>query len=146
MSVKENGEYTTYSNLEPVRDALKKAALESGCAFWDMYEAMGGRNSMPSWVFADPPLAISDFVHFNPRGARIIGEMFYNAFIYEYDQWLETYIHLCRKPMIIENRPGLTNRILIDLKEIFLYDPEKPLLFTQMYFWVFLPSSWQYTP
>ncbi len=89
MSVKEDGRYTTYPNLEPIRNVLRKAALESGCAFWDMYSAMGGKNSMPSWVFADPPLAISDFVHFNPRGARIIGEMFYNAFIYDYDQWLE---------------------------------------------------------
>ncbi len=80
MSKKENGRYMTYPNLEPVRDALKKAALDSGCAFWDMYQAMGGKNSMPSWVFAEPPLAISDFVHFNPRGARIIGEMFCNAF------------------------------------------------------------------
>ncbi|HYW97285.1 MAG TPA: hypothetical protein VE870_16955 [Bacteroidales bacterium] len=93
MSKKENGKYVTYSNLEPVRDALEKAALESGCAFWDMYEAMGGRNSMPSWVFAEPPLAVSDFVHFNTRGARIVAEMFYNAFIYEYDRWLQNSHH-----------------------------------------------------
>ncbi len=91
MSVKENGKYVTYSNLEPVRDVLKKAAMESGCAFWDMYEAMGGRNSMPSWVLAEPQLAMSDFVHFNPRGARIVGEMFCNAFLYEYDRWLKKF-------------------------------------------------------
>jgi hypothetical protein len=66
---------------------MRKATLESGFAFWDMYEAMGGKNSMPSWVFADPPLASSDFVHFNPLGAKIIAEMFYNAFIYEYIRW-----------------------------------------------------------
>ena len=88
MSLKENGRYVTYPNLEPIRDALRKAALESGCAFWDMYEAMGGRNSMPSWVFANPSLAVTDFVHFNTRGARIVAEMFYNAFSYEYDRWL----------------------------------------------------------
>jgi hypothetical protein len=88
MSLKENGRYQTYPSLEPVRDAMRKAALHSGYAFWDMYEAMGGKNSMPSWVYADPPLAISDFVHFNPRGARVIGEMFYNALVYEYNRWL----------------------------------------------------------
>ena len=88
MSLKENGEYKTYPSLEPVRDAMRTAALQSGCAFWDMYEAMGGENSMPSWVYADPPLAVSDFVHFNHRGASIIGEMFSNAFIYEYNSWL----------------------------------------------------------
>jgi lysophospholipase L1-like esterase len=77
----------THPNLEGVRDAVKNAALQSGCAFWDMYEAMGGRNSMPSWVFADPSLAVSDFVHFNTRGARLIAEMLYNAIMYEYQEW-----------------------------------------------------------
>jgi lysophospholipase L1-like esterase len=89
MSIRENGRYVTNPNLEKVRDALKTATLSAGFAFWDMYEAMGGRNSMPSWVFADPPLAVSDFVHFNTRGARLIGEMLYNSIIYEYDIWRE---------------------------------------------------------
>lgn len=87
MSVKEKGKYVTHPNLEGVRDAVKNAAIESGCAFWDMYEAMGGRNSMPSWVFAEPTLAVSDFVHFNTRGARIIAEMLYNSIMYEYKEW-----------------------------------------------------------
>lgn len=87
MSVKEKGRYMTYPNLEKVRDALRRAALDSGCSFWDMYEAMGGRNSMPSWVFAEPPLAVNDFVHFNIRGSRIIAEMLYNSIIYEYNVW-----------------------------------------------------------
>ena len=87
MSIKEKGQYVTYPNLEKVRDALRSAALNSGCAFWDMYEAMGGKNSMPSWVFADPPLAGNDFVHFNTRGSRIIAEMLYNSIIYEYGVW-----------------------------------------------------------
>ena len=90
MSMKDRGNYVTYSSLEPVRDALRSAALENDFAFWDMYEAMGGKNSMPSWVWAEPSLAVSDFVHFNTRGAQIIGEMFYNALLYEYKQWLNS--------------------------------------------------------
>jgi lysophospholipase L1-like esterase len=89
MSIKENGSYITHPNLEKIRDAIRSATLGSGYAFWDMYEAMGGRNSMPSWVFAEPALAISDFVHFNNRGARVIGEMIYNSIIYEYNIWKE---------------------------------------------------------
>lgn len=87
MSIKEKNRYVTYPNLEKVRDALKKATLSSGAVYWDMYKAMGGKNSMPSWVFANPPLASSDFVHFNPRGARIIANMFYNSFMYEYNRY-----------------------------------------------------------
>ncbi len=81
--------YESYPNIEKIRDAQKRAAFSAGCAFWDVFEVMGGRNSMPSWVFANPPLAQKDFTHFNPIGAKIIGEMFYRSFIREYDRYLE---------------------------------------------------------
>jgi len=87
MSTKEKDYYVTYPVIPKVRDALKNAAFKAGCAYWDMYEAMGGKNSMPSWVFADPSLASSDFVHFNHKGARLIAEMFYNALLYDYNQY-----------------------------------------------------------
>ena len=87
MSLKKGTRYESYPNIELVRDAMKKAAFRAGAAYWDMYEAMGGENSMPSWVFAKPSLAGSDFVHFNPRGAKIIANMFYNALISEYNRY-----------------------------------------------------------
>ncbi len=87
MSIKEKNRYVTYPNLEKVRDALKSASLKAGAGYWDMYKAMGGKNSMPSWVLAQPPLASKDFVHFNPRGAKIIAQMFYNALIFEYNRY-----------------------------------------------------------
>ena len=90
MSVKEKDVFVTYPNLENIRDGLKNAAFRAGCPYWDMYEAMGGENSMPSWVFAEPSLATSDFVHLNERGARVLAEMFYNAFIYDYNAWLSS--------------------------------------------------------
>ncbi|MBT4338131.1 MAG: hypothetical protein HOD63_06050 [Bacteroidetes bacterium] len=80
--------YESYPNIEKIRNAQKNAAFRSGCAFWDMFEAMGGKNSMPSWVMAEPSLAQKDFTHFNPAGARIIGEMFYDALITEYDDYV----------------------------------------------------------
>ncbi len=87
MSLKENGRFVTYPGIEPVRDALKHAALESGYAFWDLYEAMGGYNSMPSFVHADPPLASTDYVHFTALGVNLVAEMFYNALMLEYQQY-----------------------------------------------------------
>ena len=90
MSVKEKDVFVSYPNLENIRDALKNAAFMADCPYWDMYEAMGGRNSMPSWVFAEPPLATSDFVHLNERGARVLAEMFYNAFMHDYNAWLSS--------------------------------------------------------
>ena len=91
MSIREKGMFKTYPELEPIRDALKRATLESGFAFWDLYEAMGGTNSMPSFVHADPPLASKDYIHFTPKGANLVAEMFYNALMLEYSQFTTQY-------------------------------------------------------
>jgi hypothetical protein len=85
MSIKQNGKYITYPNLEKLRDALRNATFEANGVYWDMFEAMGGRNSMPSWVFANPPLASKDFVHFNLHGSNLIAQMFYSSLVYEYN-------------------------------------------------------------
>lgn len=89
MSTKEKDKYVTYEYLPDVVAALKKAALSNGSAYWDMYQAMGGHNSMPGWVNADPELARPDYVHFSSKGARLIANMFYNALLLEYNKYLE---------------------------------------------------------
>jgi len=88
MSVKVQDEYVTYEILPELDRLLKEAALQNDCAYWDMYEAMGGYNTMPDWVFHDPPLAEKDFVHFNPNGANAIAKMFYNALITRYNEYI----------------------------------------------------------
>jgi len=87
MSLKEKDKYVSYPNVLLIRDALKKATFKANCAFWDTYEAMGGQNSMPSWVFSDPPLAEKDFIHFTIDGSKIIAQMFYQALMFEYNDY-----------------------------------------------------------
>ncbi len=87
MSTKIDGNLQTYPLLEAVRDALKKAAFENNAAFFDMYEVMGGKNSMISWAEADPPLAATDYIHFSGRGAKIIAEYFYQSLIEDYYEY-----------------------------------------------------------
>jgi hypothetical protein len=89
MSRNVNGNLESYPNIPLIRDALRSATFRAGGAFWDLYEAMGGRNSMPSWVAHKPTLAEKDYVHFNQNGARIVAEMFYKALIYEYERYKE---------------------------------------------------------
>ncbi len=88
MSTKVADEYQTYEVLPDVVEAMRQAAFANGCAFWDMYSAMGGENSMPSWVFNEPALAEKDFVHFTPNGANIMAKMFYSALIGRYNEYL----------------------------------------------------------
>ncbi|MGM0503389.1 MAG: hypothetical protein ACQESQ_02140 [Bacteroidota bacterium] len=82
------GRYESYPNIEKIREAQKNAAFKAGCAFWDMYEAMGGKNSMPAWVNANPPLAKTDFTHFTWKGSVVVSKMFYDAFINDYYEYI----------------------------------------------------------
>jgi hypothetical protein len=50
---------------------LRKMAHEEQIAYWSMYNAMGGENSMVKWV--EIGLAGSDYVHFTRSGANKIG-------------------------------------------------------------------------
>lgn len=83
--------YASYPNVELIRDAQRRAAFRAGCAFWDVYEAMGGENAMVHWVFSDPPLAVPDFIHFNHQGAVLLAEMFYNALILDYQYYKQRF-------------------------------------------------------
>lgn len=83
-SIRQGDNYITNPNVFKLRQAQKEAALENGCIFWDLFEAMGGENSMPAWVLRDEPLANKDFIHFNNKGAEHVATMFLNALRKEY--------------------------------------------------------------
>jgi hypothetical protein len=64
---------------------MRKATLDAGAAYWNLYAAMGGKNSMPSWV--EKGLAGKDHIHFSNGGAKIASQLFYEAFIAEFAKW-----------------------------------------------------------
>jgi lysophospholipase L1-like esterase len=87
MSTKKNGKLQTYPLLETTVQAMKEAALENGVAFWNMYEVMGGIDSMISWEKNKPTLAAPDYIHFTSKGADKIAELFYESFMIYYDYY-----------------------------------------------------------
>jgi len=88
MSKNNEGIYETYEFLPYCVQMMKKVTLESGGAFWSIYAAMGGKNSMPSWV--EQGLAGNDHIHFSNGGAKIASQKFYEALIAEYAKWKKT--------------------------------------------------------
>ena len=87
MSKLENGVFVSYPLLPYCVNQMKKVTLEAGAGFWDLFQAMGGLNSMPSWV--EQGLAGSDYIHFSNKGASIASELFFEAFGAEYSKWLK---------------------------------------------------------
>lgn len=82
MSVKVGIDYETHPQLENLRDAIKRIGFETNCAFFDMYNCMGGRNSMLAWV--EQGIAAKDYIHFSPGGARKIAVLLHNAIMTDY--------------------------------------------------------------
>ena len=68
---------TTYDIIPELVAEMKKQAAENGFAFFSMYEAMGGENSMITWV--KEGMAAADYVHFSPKGTKLISEVFYQC-------------------------------------------------------------------
>jgi hypothetical protein len=78
-SVKEGLDYVTLPSLPNLVEAQRRAAARSGAAFFDLYAAMGGMNSMIAWVQHDPPLAAFDYTHLSGAGSRRVAGFLYNA-------------------------------------------------------------------
>ena len=83
---KVDGEFRTGDGVENLLEAQQAVAQKFGCAFFNLYEAMGGYNSMKTWAEKKPILAGSDYTHFNQSGSAKIGRLIGNAILNEYEQ------------------------------------------------------------
>lgn len=75
MTTKVNGTYQTYPLLSKVDQAICQMVNEEGCAYWSLFESMGGAGSMMRWAKSNPALAGSDYVHFTRKGAMRAGQL-----------------------------------------------------------------------
>lgn len=71
--------------LDMVAEAQRAVALETGCAFWDLRERMGGDGAMKRWVYAG--YAQGDFVHLTGPGYRLVGETLYRDLMAHYEEF-----------------------------------------------------------
>lgn len=86
MSVRRGGILQTYPKLPQLVDSLRNTALRNGVAFWDLYDVMGGENSMVAWV--ENGLAGPDYIHFTPAGANKAGKSLADSFNTAYEFYL----------------------------------------------------------
>ena len=74
--------YGLNKNTALVQQAMHELAEEHNGAVWDLYEIMGGLGSISVWN--EVGLANKDRVHFLVPGYNLLGDMLYNAIIYEW--------------------------------------------------------------
>lgn len=72
-----NGEMVTYELLPFLNNKLKEVCNTNNVAYWDMFQAMGGENSIGHWV--NEGLVGGDYIHFTPKGTKYISELFFTS-------------------------------------------------------------------
>ena len=78
MGRRSQGQFKTYAMLPPLVDSLIATALTHDAAYWSIYHAMGGENSMADWVAEG--YAGKDYIHFSQQGADLMGDRMAQAF------------------------------------------------------------------
>lgn len=80
---KTSGEMRSKAEVPAVVAMQRRVAADAGCAFWDMYRAMGATGSIARWYKAG--LINPDLIHPHGFGADILGELMAEALMNAYD-------------------------------------------------------------
>lgn len=78
----DTGDLRTMPGIKNLLRYQQNIAFESGIAFWNMFEAMGGEGSMAAMVHAKPSLANYDYTHINFRGGKRMAGLLYETLLY----------------------------------------------------------------
>lgn len=82
-----DGKIQTIPAIVTMRNTQREIASKTQIAFWDLYEAMGGKNSIIDYVSATPPLAAKDYTHLTFRGGRKIARKLADAILFEQNRY-----------------------------------------------------------
>jgi hypothetical protein len=83
--VLQGGEIVTPPALGELVDVQQRIAAETGCAFFNTWQAMGGAGTMGRWYHETPRLVSADFMHPLPQGAAKVGALFEEALVKAYE-------------------------------------------------------------
>jgi lysophospholipase L1-like esterase len=81
------GEIGTMPTIPRLVSIQQRVAMETGCGFFNTFLAMGGPGTMGQWYQAEPRLVGGDFIHPMPAGAKIVGNLLYQALFDGYSQF-----------------------------------------------------------
>jgi hypothetical protein len=78
-AIKKGTKFVTDPSVVLVLNEQKLMVQQTGIAFWNSLEAMGGVNSMNEWV--NQNLALKDYSHFSDAGGKILADLLTDAIL-----------------------------------------------------------------
>jgi lysophospholipase L1-like esterase len=77
-----NGKWKSLPRMPALVATQRRAAIDSGAAFWNLFQAMGGTGSIEKWYQLS--LAQADRVHLTAIGYRRVADMVYEELLRDY--------------------------------------------------------------
>ena len=74
-------------NVYKVSTSMRKLCIRNGAALWDLFEIMGGYNSIKTWE--NYKIAKSDKIHFTKEGYELQADIMFDAFMRSYGDYLK---------------------------------------------------------
>jgi lysophospholipase L1-like esterase len=85
-----NGQYKSAIGIDSLIKVQAMLAQQTNSSFYNLYQTMGGKNSIVDWAKHKPSLANKDYVHPNHRGAEILGNYFYTTIMNDYNKYVHS--------------------------------------------------------
>jgi len=102
-SYKHNMEYVTQPSITKLVESQRNMARRTKSYFWNLYQSMGGYNSMKSWVETSKPLASKDYAHINFLGAEKISKLLSDNILNEYKLFKYNLLKDSEKQQLLES-------------------------------------------
>lgn len=86
-STNTGGGYRTAQGIPALRNTQRYIAKQTGIVFWDLYEAMGGEDSMVRFVSSRPALAAKDYTHLTFNGGKKLAGSLVKSLLHELEEY-----------------------------------------------------------
>jgi len=97
MSPMDRGERTGGDSISTMRaipeivDIQQRVASQTGCGFFNTYQAMGGNGTMGRWYERHPSMVAADLIHPSPQGARIVAQLLTSQLLIGYERYMQNH-------------------------------------------------------
>jgi lysophospholipase L1-like esterase len=76
----------------------QRVAEQTGCGFFNTYQAMGGNGTMGRWYDRHPAMVGADLIHPSPQGARIVAQLLTSQLLIGYERYMEDHSPQSSRP------------------------------------------------
>jgi lysophospholipase L1-like esterase len=82
---------STMAAIPKIVAIQQRIAEQTGCGFFNTYQAMGGNGTMARWYDRHPPMVGADLIHPSPQGARIVAQLLTGQLLIGYERYMQNH-------------------------------------------------------